>query len=139
MGDFVRTKLVKGAYGVDGGEISDTNPLPVTLSGTGGASPSSPNLVSESSIFANTGGTSQAVSISSVSAQSSAITDGFAVVTPTTDCFFRAGANPTALSNGTDQILLGGNTYRITNITSGHKLAFITTSATGTVYITPGA
>ena len=93
----------------------------------------------EQSITALTGGQSEPISVSTTSAQSSAITSGWAVVTPTIDCFFRQGSGtPTALSNGTDQILLGGNSYRITNITSGNKIAFITASGTGTVYITPG-
>ena len=95
--------------------------------------------VAANSLSALTGGQSSAVSISGTSAQSAAITTGIAVVTPTVDCFFRQGSNPTALSNGTDQLLLGGNTYRISGITSGNELAFITTGATGTVYITPGA
>ena len=98
-----------------------------------------PSGSQESSLKALSGGQSQAVSISGTSAQSTAISGTSAVVTPTVDCFFRADSNPTALSNGTDQILLGGNQYRIFGITSGHKLAFITTGNTGTVYITPGA
>jgi hypothetical protein len=115
--------------------VSSSNPVPMRLDQT---TPGSTNAIVESSIIALSGGQSESVSISSTSAQSSAITAGWALVTPTVDCFFRAGANPTALSNGTDQILLGGNTYRVTGITSGHKLAFKTTAATGTVYITPG-
>lgn len=88
------------------------------------------------SVNALSGGQSESVAISTSEADSSAITTGFAVVTPTTDCFFRNGA--TALSNGTDQFLLGGNSYRITGITSGTTLSFITASGSGTVYITPG-
>jgi len=96
--------------------------------------------VSTASLQALSGGQSSSVAISATSAASAAITAGHAVVTPTVDCFFRAGAaTPTALSDGTDQILLGGNTYRISGITSGHMLAFKTTAATGTVYISPGA
>ena len=94
--------------------------------------------VTSSSIIALTGGQSEAIAISGTSAQCTAITAGSALVTSTVDCFFRQGANPTALSNGTDQLLLGGNTYRISGITSGYELAFITTGASGTVYITPG-
>lgn len=97
------------------------------------------SLVTEQSIVALTGGQSAAVVISTTSAQSAAITAGSAVVAPTVDCFFRQGTNPTALSNGTDQILLAGNAYRINGITSGDKLAFITASGSGTVYISPGA
>jgi hypothetical protein len=95
--------------------------------------------VQAQSIVALTGGQSAAVAISAVSAQSAAITMPSVVVTPTVDCFFRQGANPTALSNGTDQILLATNSYRISGIVSGNKLAFITASGSGTVYITPGA
>jgi len=89
----------------------------------------------------DTGGLSQVVSISSTSAQSSALstTGGVAVlVTPTVDCFVRQGSNPTAVNNGTDMLLLGGNTYRLSGIVNGNKLAFITSGAVGSVYITPG-
>jgi hypothetical protein len=95
--------------------------------------------VQSQSIVVLTGGQSAAVSISTTSAQSAAITTPSVVVTPTVDCFFRQGANPTALSDGTDQILLATNSYRLSGIVSGNKLAFITASGTGTVYITPGA
>lgn len=94
--------------------------------------------VTAQSVKALSGGQSELISISGTSAQCTAITTGNAVVTPTVDCFFRCAANPTALSNGTDQLLLGGNSYRISGITSGYELAFITTGAAGTVYITPG-
>jgi hypothetical protein len=97
------------------------------------------NAVMEHSLIALSGGQSEAIAISAVSAQSSTITTGFAVVTPTVDCFFRAAADPTAVADGTDQYLLANNTYRISGITSGHKLAFIVLSASGTVYISPGA
>lgn len=88
----------------------------------------------------DTGGLSQVVAISGTSAQSSVLTTvgGVdALVTPTVDCFVRQGANPTALSNGTDMILLGGNTYRLSGIASGNRLAFITSGAAGSVFITP--
>ena len=84
-----------------------------------------------------TGGQSSSVSISGTSAQSAAFTSGECVVTPTVDCFVRQGSNPTALANGTDQILLGGNQYRIEGISNSNKLAFITSGSTGTVYISP--
>jgi hypothetical protein len=83
-------------------------------------------------------GQSQAVSISTTSVQSTAITTGTAVVTPSVECFVRYGSNPTALSDGTDQILLANVMYRLA-FPTGSKLAFKTTSGTGTVYITPGA
>lgn len=94
--------------------------------------------VNADSIWSLTGGQSESVAISGTSAQSAAITGTHAVVTPTIDCFFRQGASPTALADGTDQILLGGNQYRISGIVNGNLLAFITTGGTGTVYITPG-
>lgn len=118
-----RVKLVLGDNNTNDGDASSSNPIPIA----------------EGSLRALSGGQCQAVSISGTSAQSAAITTGSAVVTPTVDCFFRADSNPTALSNGTDHILLGGNQYRIFGITSGHKLAFITTGATGFVHIAPGA
>ncbi|MCR4307672.1 MAG: hypothetical protein NUV80_03855 [Candidatus Berkelbacteria bacterium] len=90
------------------------------------------------SIFANGGGQSQSLSISSTSASSAAINTSHAVIMPTVDCFFRAGLSPTALSTGVDDFLLANNKYRVGGIPMGHKLAFITTAATGTVYITPG-
>ena len=85
------------------------------------------------------GGESTKISVSSVSAQSAVLTAESYLVTPDTTCFVRQGSNPTALSNGTDQILLANNTYRITPIVSGYKLAFITTAASGLVYLTPNA
>lgn len=86
------------------------------------------------------GGQSAKVSISSASAQSAALTGGESyLVTPDTTCFMRMGTNPTAVSDGTDQILLANNTYRIQPIVSGYKLAFITTAASGLVYLTPAA
>lgn len=86
----------------------------------------------------STGGTSQAISVSATSAQSAAVVSpGSVVVTPTVDVFVRRGTNPTALANGTDQILLAGFSYRVGNLAEGERLAFIAASA-GTVYVTPG-
>jgi len=95
-------------------------------------------LVMAVSIPALAGGQSQALAISSTSNVSSAITAGRATILPTVDCFFRAGVAPTALSDGTDDFLVANNKYRVGGITSGHKLAFKTVAASGTVYITPG-
>lgn len=83
-------------------------------------------------------GLSQALAISSTSAQSAVINSDCAVVTPTVDCFVRHGSNPTATNDGTDLFLLALNTYRL-QTTKGFRLAFRTTAASGTVYITPGA
>lgn len=83
-------------------------------------------------------GLSQALAISSTSAQSAVINATSVVVTPTIDCFVRQGSNPTAVADGTDMFLLGSSAYRLA-LPRGNKLAFKTTSASGTVYITPGA
>ena len=103
----------------------------------------------EIDIKVSAGGDSSQVAISGANAQSAAfaftdpngraVGSGDVVVTATVDCFFRQGANPTALANGTDQFLLAGNTVRLSGILTGNKLAFITSGATGTVYLTPGA
>lgn len=96
------------------------------------------------SIIATAGGDTEAKGIGTASVQSSAITTGSALVTSTVDCFFRQGTTPAAVApvadgaNG-DAPLFGGNTYRISGISIGNKLAFITSGDTGVVYITPGA
>lgn len=92
----------------------------------------------EASLLLDTGGLSQAVSISSTSAQSAAITGKWAVIHATVACFMRRGTDPTALSDGTDQYLPASVSYRVA-INSGDKIAFKTASASGTVYITPEA
>lgn len=94
--------------------------------------------VQEISIVVDDGGRSQAISISSTSAQSAVINTNSVLVTPTVDVFVRQGANPTALSDGTDILLLASTSYRLA-VTPGKKLAFKTSSATGTVYLTQGA
>ena len=87
-----------------------------------------------------TGGQSESVAVSGTSAQSSAYTVPELVVTVLVHTFVRQGTNPTALANGTDQLLLGPNSYRLSGITSGNKLAFITADASSsTVYITPSS
>jgi hypothetical protein len=95
-------------------------------------------VIAEHSLTIGAGGTSQALSISTTSAQSSAIAGGSALIYSTVDCFTRADANPTALSNGTDLFIPAGVVFRA-DFAPGSKLAFITASGTGTVYITPGA
>lgn len=96
-------------------------------------------VISEESIQVLTGGQSQAISVSTTSAQSSEINVASATVYSTVDVFFRQGSNPTALSNGIDQILPAYQILRLSRITPGNKLAFITTTGTGTVYLTKGA
>lgn len=105
--------------------------------------------IREISMAVSTGGTSQKVAISGTSAQSTALSSqtlsapnsagGLDVIcTVDVDCFVRQGSNPTAVADGTDQLLLGGNTYRLSGIANGNKLAFITASGAGNAYLTPG-
>ena len=92
--------------------------------------------VSQESAHLYSGGQSQAVAISSTSAQSTAITGSKTVyLCSTGDCFIRQGSNPTALSNGTDQFLPGYTPMRYAGFVSGNKIAVIGTS--GSLYITP--
>lgn len=93
--------------------------------------------VRSDSIVVDAGGASQKVVIGAVSAQSTALTNSRALVTTTADCFVRQGTNPTALADGTD-IFLSAGVYRLSGITSGNKLAFITSAGVGDVFITPG-
>ena len=90
------------------------------------------------SIIVDDGGRSQALAISSTSAQSAVINSEYALVTLTKAAFLRQGSNPTATSDGTDIYLLADVTYRL-NVMRGNKLAFKTASESGTAYITPGA
>lgn len=101
----------------------------------------------EISLDLNTGGTSQKIAISATSAQSNAAAAGSSenkggpikyVITPDTDCFVRKGANPTAVSDGTDQLLKANTRYRV-ELMDGEKMAFVTSAAAGFVYITPRA
>jgi hypothetical protein len=89
------------------------------------------------SIIVDEGGRSQALAISSTSAQSAAINVAYALVTLTTSGFVRQGSNPTATNDGTDIYLLSDVTYRL-NIKPGNKLAFCTTASAGTAYVTAG-
>ena len=88
------------------------------------------------------GGQSVKVAISTVSAQSpvfvgnSGIPDNYSVICDV-NCFVRMGVNPTAVSDGTDQMLFAGNTYRVTPCPAGSRFAFITSAGSGNVYLTP--
>lgn len=93
----------------------------------------------QESAVALKGGTCEAIAVSGTSAQSSAITAKRVVLYSTTDVFFRQGSNPTALATGVDQLLPALTMLRVVDIENGNKLAFKTTSATGTVYIAPAA
>lgn len=94
--------------------------------------------VFEESMKVLKGGESQAVSISTTSAQSTAILSSRVVVYATVECWFRQGSDPTALATGVDQYLPAGVQMRLCDITPGNKLAFKAGSS-GTVYITPDA
>lgn len=52
--------------------------------------------------------------------------------------FGRNGTNPTALSDGTDQVFAANTPYRV-ELMEGERMAFIVPSGTGNVYFTPGA
>lgn len=115
--------------------------LPRFLESTAGAA-----HVSANSVVADTGEQTERKSIGTISAESSAINATSALVTPSVDCYFRQGAPlsntavvPTKDGAAGDQLLIGGNTYRVSGIVSGNSLAFITESGSGEVLITPGA
>jgi hypothetical protein len=87
----------------------------------------------------------QAIAISSASAQSAPLNGGYVVVTATVDCFVLRGGNPTAAvptaggANGALP-LLAGVQYRLTGIAEGERLAFVCAAGgSGTAYVTPGA
>jgi hypothetical protein len=90
------------------------------------------------SIVVDEGGRSQALAISSTSAQSATINSDYVLVTLTAAGFVRQGSNPTATGDGTDIFLLSDVTYRL-NVKKGNKLALRTAGLTGTAYITQGA
>lgn len=88
----------------------------------------------------NAGGLSTKLAISTSSAQSPVYTSFGPIylnVYTDTDCFARFGVNPTADSSGIDQIILAGPLYRIGPVPSGQRLAFITASGSGFIYLTP--
>lgn len=93
----------------------------------------------ELSLLVPTDANTSTVSISTTSAQSAVIPQGGSVVVHSTaDCFVIQGANPTAVAN-TCLPLFANVQYRLSGIRENGRLAFITASGTGTVYITPGA
>jgi hypothetical protein len=103
------------------------------------------SYVRELSFVASQGGTSQKVAVTTSNTQSTALSrrdeigqtaDVYVLVTPDVACFFRQGSNPTAVSDGTDQYLAATVTYRV-RVTGGNKLAFITGTGSGNVYLTP--
>lgn len=103
--------------------------------------------VTEITLDIKAGGDSQKIATSTSSAQSNAVTlpaqhpAGQPVpctIVADAQCFVRKGANPTAVSDGTDQILLANTLYRV-QLMPGEKLAFILASSTGNVYFTQNA
>ena len=95
-------------------------------------------LARESSMTINSGNTSQSVAMSTTAASSTAIDADSLVIYVSADCFVRAGLNPTAVSTGVDQFLIGANQIRIEPWIAGNKLSLVMASGTGTAYITPG-
>jgi hypothetical protein len=90
-------------------------------------------------LIATTGGTSSKVAVSTTSAQSAAISAQYIVVVSDVNVFFRRGANPVALADGTDQLLIANTPHRLVGHKAAEKFAFITATGTGNVYITPDA
>lgn len=95
--------------------------------------------------MAMSGGQSSKVVTSTTSAQSAAIAQPASVqngapvsVLITCDAltFGRYGENPTAVSDGTDQVFVANAPYRV-QVMPGGKFAFIVPAATGNVYLTP--
>lgn len=95
--------------------------------------------VLEVSLVPNEGGRSEQVAISTTSAQSTVlytVAPGYVNLITTIDCFMRMGANPVALSTGVDQFVPAGNLMRIGPVPANFRLAFVTASGAGIVYIT---
>jgi hypothetical protein len=104
--------------------------------------------VVEISIGLTGGGTSQKLAISTTTAASAAAAalssenKGAPIkylITPDVECFVRKGTGTVeAVADGTDQILIASQTYRV-ELMDGEKMAFITATGSGNVYITPRA
>lgn len=76
---------------------------------------------------------SVAVSTSSAAMATAFTQDGYAIVTVTADCFVIQGISPTATT--ACMPLLAGSQYRV-EARAGTKLAFITSTGSGTAYVT---
>lgn len=88
------------------------------------------------SLVPSIGATGLSVSVSTTSAQSAVISttvDGYLTLWSDVAVFMRQGTNPTALT--TDQYIPASQFLRIGPVAAGNKLAFITASGTGTVYL----
>lgn len=82
------------------------------------------------------GGECQCLSFGTSAVQSLAILAGVIELSPTVDCFVRAGVDPVALSNGSDHFLMGGTTQAF-RFDSGHKLSVIAVAGSGMLYVSP--
>jgi hypothetical protein len=91
------------------------------------------------SLQVNGNSDSSKLAVNATSAQSAVFTATSYLVTTDVDVFVTTGASPTALADGTDQILLAGNSYRILPLIVGERFAFITSGGSGNVYLTPNA
>lgn len=98
------------------------------------------------SAAALSGGQSAKIATSTTSAQGPVVSlpDGHPEGVPvkcliTVDAltFGRKGTNPTALSNGTDQVFVANVPYLV-ELMEGERMAFIVPATTGNVYFTPG-
>lgn len=84
-------------------------------------------------------GTSQALTFTGTSAQSTAVAATTRIVrlVSTQACFVSIGASPTAVAN--TSIYLPANTVQFVSITGGHRVAAIQATTTGSLYITEAA
>ena len=93
-------------------------------------------LISQESGQIYPGGQSQKVTLSTTSAQSTALTCKSLVLCADVACFIRRGSNPTALADGTDQYVPANAMLRFVGFQPNQKIAGIAASA-GNLYITP--
>ncbi len=89
------------------------------------------------------GGTSQQVALTTTPAQSAAVggnapagSTNAILFWSSVACFVRAGANPTAATDGTDSCIPPNILYRIDSLKPTDKLSIAATAGTGTAYIT---
>ena len=96
--------------------------------------------IAGSIVLPATGGISQLIAVSTVSAQSTAFSDNTTVyMHNTVGVYVRQGTDPTALNTGVDLFVPAG-TWRLTGIIDENKLAFICKAGeSGSVHLTPGA
>jgi len=85
-------------------------------------------------------GTSQVLTTSSSSQQSTAVSDKTSIIRLfcTKDCFIAIGPNPTVTTSGTTGAFLPGGIIEYFGVNPNDKIAVIQVSASGTLYITEG-